>query len=280
MFIFTIAGCRVDTTELHSQKELSRTVGLFQASRYVLYKESDDHYYYFQETGKFGWLGPMAKFKISKDLIAIRKSAGDNDVITYDQNKGEFFVGTGPNEEVIKADFVEQYTREEEALLQAVKEASKFSKSDLSKEKISALNQAMMASYAASHMKEASQYAQELLELVGKKDFAQTPGDAAIQSDSVHTGNRILGLIAVKNGDIHLADSYLLASAKVSGSPVLGSFGPNMMLAQELLLAGEKQTVLEYLTLCEKFWKNDALQTWKHDIETNKTPNFGANLYY
>src|SRR3954465_6029644 len=71
------------TTELFSQKELSRTVDVFRASRYVVYERADNKYYYFREKSKFGLLGPSQRFKISKNLILIKTKAADS-VIPYD----------------------------------------------------------------------------------------------------------------------------------------------------------------------------------------------------
>jgi hypothetical protein len=73
---------------------------------------------------------------------------------------------------------------------------------------------------------------------------------------------------------------YLIASARTTGSPVLGSFGPNMSLAKELLEQGEKEAVLEYLGLCASFWKNDKLTTWVQQVNQGWIPDFSANLNY
>jgi hypothetical protein len=49
------------------------------------------------------------------------------------------------------------------------------------------------------------------------------------------------------NGDIEEAKKQLLLAGKTPSSPQLNSFGPNMILAKELLDKGEKDTVLHYL---------------------------------
>ena len=63
---------------------------------------------------------------------------------------------------------------------------------------------------------------------------------------------------------------------------MLGSFGPNMSLAKDLLAKGEQETVLEYLELCRKFWglNRGKLDEWVKDIEAGRMPEFGANLIY
>ncbi len=70
----------------------------------------------------------------------------------------------------------------------------------------------------------------------------------------VYEANQILGLAALRKGDIAAAKRYLIAAGKTRGSPQLDSFGPEMTLAQRLLEKGEKETVLEFLDLVAKFW--------------------------
>ena len=45
---------------------------------------------------------------------------------------------------------------------------------------------------------------------------------------------------------------------------------------------GEKAVVFEYFELCRRFWKMDygKLKLWKEDVESGRTPEFGANLEY
>jgi hypothetical protein len=86
----------------------------------------------------------------------------------------------------------------------------------------------------------------------------------------------------VREGRIADAKRYLLEAGKNPGSPVLGSFGPNMSLAKDLLDKGQRDVVLEYFELCRKFWKMDRgrLDQWSQEVKDGKTPDFGANLDY
>jgi len=85
----------------------------------------------------------------------------------------------------------------------------------------------------------------------------------------------------LKAGNIEEAGSYLLAAAETSSSPQLNSFGPNMLLAKELLEQGEQDIVLEYLELCGKFWKKtDKLKRWAATVRGGGIPEFGGNLAY
>jgi hypothetical protein len=72
----------------------------------------------------------------------------------------------------------------------------------------------------------------------------------------------------------------LLKAGATPGSPQLNSFGPNMALAKELLDKGEREAVLEYFTLCSKFWDRDELKEWMALVKDGVTPKFGANLVY
>ena len=70
----------------------------------------------------------------------------------------------------------------------------------------------------------------------------------------VYEANQILGLAALRRGNVDAAKRYLLAAGRTPGSPQLDSFGPEMTLAQALLAQGQKQVVLTFLDLVTKFW--------------------------
>jgi len=139
-----------------------------------------------------------------------------------------------------------------------------------------ALGDAGMWAVHSGKLDEATAHGTELL-----KDAANFPRDWN-HGNAIHKGNLILGRVALRKGDVNEAKSRLLAAGRTQGSPQLDSFGPNMTLAEELLQRGEKQTVLEYLDLCEKFWKldNGSLSAWRLMIRNDKTPGFGAHLLY
>ena len=78
------------------------------------------------------------------------------------------------------------------------------------------------------------------------------------------------------------AVTFLRASGETPGSPVLGSFGPNMSLAKDLLEHGETEAVLAYFERCRAFWKmgGERLDAWSKEVRAGLIPNFGANLRY
>lgn len=128
--------------------------------------------------------------------------------------------------------------------------------------------------FAAGEDQKAEKYAKRLLSLEDENENKWNSGNA------VHHGNLILGRVALRAGDVDKANDYLLKAGATKGSPQLNSFGPNMALAKDLLENGERGVVLEYFTLCGKFWDRDELKAWREQVEQGKTPQFGANLMY
>jgi hypothetical protein len=92
--------------------------------------------------------------------------------------------------------------------------------------------------------------------------------------DAVHAANSTLGLIAVEAGDVAAAKRYLLASGNVRTSGALGSFGPYMSLANELLKRDERDTVIAYLEACLTFWTSaeEQLKSWIATLRAGGTP--------
>ncbi len=134
-----------------------------------------------------------------------------------------------------------------------------------------------------------SQYARTAVEVgelkiardAAERCLAQAP-TLGFKDAAVHECNLILGRVGLREGDTARAIRYLYAAANVEGRGALSSFGPNMMLAKELLERGQRKPVVEYLRLCSKFWSFDRGQIarWTAEINSGKIPEFGANLVY
>ncbi|MBN9414956.1 hypothetical protein ABS71_19395 [bacterium SCN 62-11] len=102
------------------------------------------------------------------------------------------------------------------------------------------------------------------------------------QGNALHQAHLALGRLALKQDQLAEAETRLLKAAQVPTSPQLGSFGPNMLLAQELLERGSTQPVLDYLEECKTFWASGTaeLEEWIEEIKDGRKPEFGANLSY
>jgi hypothetical protein len=142
--------------------------------------------------------------------------------------------------------------------------------------------------------------AQAALE-AGELDKAKTKSELVLRNNTnksdwnygnlLHTAHSILGRAALKEGDKAAARTHLVAAGRTPGSPQLNSFGPEFTFAREMLEAGEKEAVLEYLDLVGKFWgvvnptlannpnsvkvaeRNSAqLKNWKEEIAAGRIP--------
>jgi tetratricopeptide (TPR) repeat protein len=144
------------------------------------------------------------------------------------------------------------------------------------REQLNDLPEAAQAAFEAGEYEKAGAYSKKALNL------AAQPENVADSADAGHYGNIVLGRIAVRQGDVAGGSAYLLKSAAIKGNPHLDTFGPNMMLAKELLEKGERTSVLQYFDLCGAFWKDDdgKLKQWRSSVASGTNPDFGANLRY
>jgi len=135
------------------------------------------------------------------------------------------------------------------------------------------------AALSAGDAAKATAYANELLAL-GEKLKTSLGFGPGLYGDAAHIGNLVLGRLALLGGDVGKAKEHLLAAGRVPGSPTLKSFGPNMLLASELIEKGERDAAVEYLDLCAKFWEMQGgkIEGWKGVIREGGMPNFGQNL--
>jgi hypothetical protein len=134
-----------------------------------------------------------------------------------------------------------------------------------------------LAALEAGELATAKRYAIELLE-------NNTDRESWNYGNVLHNMNEILGRVALREGDIDSAKQFLLRAGKTPGSPSLNSFGPSLALPHELLVSGEKETVIEYLGLLGELWssklrqkraeqKQALLHQWETDIRAGKIPD-------
>lgn len=120
----------------------------------------------------------------------------------------------------------------------------------------------------------AADYANELLRAAPQHPENWNYGNA------IHDCNLVLGLVAVRQGDIEEAGNYLLAAGDTPGSPSLDSFGPDMSLAKALLEQGERDKVLQYFARCRSFWQSgrQRLDEWSETVRGGGMPDFKGHL--
>jgi hypothetical protein len=114
-------------------------------------------------------------------------------------------------------------------------------------------------------------------------DFGQDAASAKY-TEAAHIGNIILGRTALRETDDAVkAKEYLLIAIRAPLRREKSYFSQiDMQLAKELLAKGERETVAEYLRLCEQLLnysdlytgKVQALKTWQEQISQGKTPSF------
>jgi hypothetical protein len=140
----------------------------------------------------------------------------------------------------------------------------------------------MYKAFQEEKFQEAKNLALEYLDLARSYQINWNFGNA------IHHASLTLGRIALQEGKIEEAKIYLLKAGGTSGSPQLNSFGPNMILAHELLEKGEDKVVLEYIDLCKRFWMKKfwtkilygfKVKKWKKVIQRGDIPNFNAHFY-
>jgi hypothetical protein len=136
-----------------------------------------------------------------------------------------------------------------------------------------ALPRAALANAVDGDRAAAESQAQEVLAMAPKYAKDWNYGNA------LHYGNLALGHLALQHGDRRAAVARLLAAGDTPGSPQLDSFGPRMSLARELLLAGERDAVLDYIDRTLRFWSMSwgTGTVWKIAIRLGFTPGFGSH---
>jgi hypothetical protein len=131
-----------------------------------------------------------------------------------------------------------------------------------------ALGDLAEAALVAGETAKARAYATELLTMAESLPHDWNYGNA------IDDGHRVLGRLALKDGDRAGARAHLLAAGATPGSPQLNASGPELTLAKDLLAAGEREAVVQYLASCERFWADRAplLRQWAAAIRAGQTP--------
>ncbi len=195
---------------------------------------------------------------LSKRLIGLAPAESDN----Y-QNLGQLYAL-----DIIGSDDVEKNVKQAGLALECFEKAYEYAcaegrdvlRSDLAK-----------AAFIAQRFDQAAKYAEDMLE--------NNPAGWN-HGNNIYAAHSVLGQLALRLGDVKQAKLHLLKSGQTPGSPQLGSFGPDMALAQALLLKGECSVVLAFLKLCAVFWRDRSshLEGWIADLENERMPDLSSNI--
>ena len=98
------------------------------------------------------------------------------------------------------------------------------------------------------------------------------------RSDDAHAGHLLLGRIALHDNDVERAKAHLMLAGRAGATGLVQVFGPDMRLGHALLVRGERDVVIRYLTLCRAFWERAPVDEWIAQIRAGKRPGFGRNL--
>jgi hypothetical protein len=128
---------------------------------------------------------------------------------------------------------------------------------------------------------------------LGEKMLNQLPATNAWDyGNVVFAANELLGRVALREGKLEAARSYLRTAGRAPGSPQLNSFGPKLVFARELLEHGDpadRDTVLGFLDDIAHFWAHPLpgnanaqrvaddhlkqLETWRQEVRAGKIPD-------
>jgi len=134
------------------------------------------------------------------------------------------------------------------------------------------------AALEAGHPATASAYACEALAMTGKmKDNWYLP-------IALHKAWTVLGGVALAAGRTEEAKTCLLASGRITHNDQSSWFGPNLALASDLSLRGERKAVVRFLDLCMKWDSNNVetgqLKDHRALLNGDRAPDFGLCLSY
>lgn len=93
-------------------------------------------------------------------------------------------------------------------------------------------------------------------------DLRVSTGKGALFRHAItHRASMVLGMIALKRGEVEEAERRLLAAVRVAEEgPVFGEY-PDMSLVCELLERGRRSAVLEYLGRCAQHWRTSECES-------------------
>jgi hypothetical protein len=161
------------------------------------------------------------------------------------------------------------------ALARAPKDLAAVEAAKTEEELFYALPSGAMAAFRLGMLPRAKELAERALELAPSYRSNWNYGNV------IHSSHSVLGLLALSAGNVSVALEELKKAGATPGSPQLGSFGPTMQLAKELLRVGQSEAVLSYFEQCRSFWDMGAvwLDLWQDKVRAGGIPNFFMHCY-
>lgn len=282
VLLFTLSAC-TDTFEepafLGSQKDLSlvyKSLYMYSALHYEGVTTLDDgDFHVFVETTVSKFTGttnhrifylPFAEFNTQLPATPYpgegRLRLGNR--LSYQHDAGTFTLDGGNygKKTVITANFEEQHTLPEEWCINH----SAAAEQNPNDYRI-ALN-AAKSCFLAKRYEDSKHYTQRLKD--NWPSFDRYTNEGGMLND-YHT---LMGRHALREGRREEAAGHLLQSVNAGRpSAVMQSFGPNTILARELLLKGENAPVLAYLERVGQFWKSEPVEIWITRINQGRLPS-------
>lgn len=94
----------------------------------------------------------------------------------------------------------------------------------------------------------------EVADSIAARELEQAASGGPAAGNIVYGMNQVRGRVALRQDRLGEAVEFLHRAATTTGSPQLATFGPHMVLARELLEAGEIDAVRRFLTSIRTFW--------------------------
>ncbi|MCA9813934.1 MAG: hypothetical protein KC652_02375 [Cyanobacteria bacterium HKST-UBA01] len=127
--------------------------------------------------------------------------------------------------------------------------------------------------YKLGRFDDTIKYAGELL-----KEVEELPADSLQYGSNFHRACLWIARVLFERGDIKRAKQWFIWSVKTRPSLYLCTAGPDLYLAEQFVLAGERQIVINYLTHASLFWNEGILFDWIDQLKEGKKPDFSAYL--
>jgi thiol-disulfide isomerase/thioredoxin len=95
---------------------------------------------------------------------------------------------------------------------------------------------------------------------------------------AAHIAHTVLGRIALGQGGVAEAREHLTAAGKLASADIVGWNGIRWTLASDLLARGQRQVVLDYISMVRAVSSKSKgqLDDWAKSVRAGKTPDFGS----